>query len=406
MTYAQQDVPLHDGRRVGPDRHDARPITITTTTRLIGGLFNAPFVDARRSALNTNDLRGKITADQGQDGRHHRRREEQRSAARYTVPAGNLFPPSGTAPRLAPRSTRWASATRSGSRSTRTTSPTSATTRPTPTRPQQFRGPAGTGRFEIVREPANYGWPICYKTDLAATTSWDFNTSTPLERPARPPLRLRRRRRSTNDSRWNVERRPDGRAWPDQPPADHEPRDLVLVPGQPAARTRWGPRASATTGRTPCDPPAPGSTTPCPRLFPELYTGGVGPHGIAKYDYDAGNPNTDQVPALLRRRRSSWASSPRTRCARSGSTRRTASSRSTSSSTAAPSARVRRRARSSATTRWTCSWAPTATSTCSRTATGSSPPTPTRACTAGSTSRASAPRSPSSPPRRRTARSR
>ena len=31
---------------------------------------------------------------------------------------------------------------------------------------QRSRGPAGTGRFEIVRKPANYGWPTCYKRDL------------------------------------------------------------------------------------------------------------------------------------------------------------------------------------------------------------------------------------------------
>ena len=42
---------------------------------------------------------------------------------------------------------------------------------------------------------------------------------------------------------------------------------------------------------------APGSTTECPRLFPELYTGGVAPHGIVKYHYDAANTNTKKFPA-------------------------------------------------------------------------------------------------------------
>ena len=41
---------------------------------------------------------------------------------------------------------------------------------------------------------------------------------------------------------------------------------------------------------------APGSTTECPRLFPELYTGGVAPHGIAKYNYDSANPNPNKFP--------------------------------------------------------------------------------------------------------------
>src|SRR6185436_6998818 len=35
----------------------------------------------------------------------------------------------------------------------------------------------------------------------------------------------------------------------------------------------------------------------CPQLFPELGTGGVGPHGAAKYDYDRRNPNPTKFPA-------------------------------------------------------------------------------------------------------------
>src|SRR5215212_1561144 len=46
------------------------------------GLYNAPFVDARRSALNTNDLRGKIL------------RITVQPDGSYTIPPGNLF--SGT----------------------------------------------------------------------------------------------------------------------------------------------------------------------------------------------------------------------------------------------------------------------------------------------------------------------
>ena len=44
-------------------------------------------------------------------------------------------------------------------------------------------------------------------------------------------------------------------------------------------------------------PIAPGSSTECPRLFPELYTGGVGAHGAAKYNYDPANPNPKKFPA-------------------------------------------------------------------------------------------------------------
>ena len=35
---------------------------------------------------------------------------------------------------------------------------------------------------------------------------------------------------------------------------------------------------------------------PCPQLFPELFTGGVGPHGAATYDYDPANPSATKFP--------------------------------------------------------------------------------------------------------------
>ena len=34
----------------------------------------------------------------------------------------------------------------------------------------------------------------------------------------------------------------------------------------------------------------------CPQLFPELFTGGVGPQGAAPYDYDPDNPSTTKFP--------------------------------------------------------------------------------------------------------------
>ena len=34
----------------------------------------------------------------------------------------------------------------------------------------------------------------------------------------------------------------------------------------------------------------------CPQLFPELFTGGVGPHGAAPYNYDPDNPSTTKFP--------------------------------------------------------------------------------------------------------------
>ncbi len=113
--------------------------------------------------------------------------------------------------------------------------------------PQQFRGPAGTGRFEIVRAPANYGWPICYKTDLPYYR-WDFNTSTPLDSPPAPfdcagatiP----------NDSRWNVNGGPTVEAGLTSLPPITNP-EIWYSYRDNAATNPQGTRASATMGRTP-----------------------------------------------------------------------------------------------------------------------------------------------------------
>ena len=170
------------------------------------------------------------------------------------------------------------------------------------------RGPAGTGRYEIVRTPANYGWPVCYKRDLG------FNKWSHHEWPATTPLTPAPNTNTQgvpatatpelladcggatipNASRWNLEGGPSvepGRA-------EVPPRSPIRTSG---TRTTTTPRASCSgrrARRTPVTPGpnAPGSLTECPRLFPELGTGGVGPHGSAKYNYDPANPNPKKFP--------------------------------------------------------------------------------------------------------------
>ena len=88
--------------------------------------------DARATSANTNDLRGKLL----------RVNPSRTDAAGYTIPAGNMFDEAAGhgGQDAAPRSTRWASATRSGSRSTRTRAGSaSPTTRPTPARTRRPR---------------------------------------------------------------------------------------------------------------------------------------------------------------------------------------------------------------------------------------------------------------------------
>ena len=87
--------------------------------------------DARATSANTNDLRGKLL----------RITPSRTDAAGYTVPAGNMFDEAAdTDDKTRPRSTRWASATRSASPSTRTRAGSaSPTTRPTPARTRRPR---------------------------------------------------------------------------------------------------------------------------------------------------------------------------------------------------------------------------------------------------------------------------
>jgi hypothetical protein len=142
---------------------------------------------------------------------------------------------------------------------------------PDSTPPVAQRGPSGTGRIEIVRKPANYGWPLCYKTDLPYF-QWDFNTATtrgtPFEcdNPEHGPR---------NTSRWNT-----GREF--SPPITNP--DIWYS----FREDLWG---------TPCFASYSGTTTQnCPRLFPELGQNGVAPHGAAKYNYDADSPSETKFP--------------------------------------------------------------------------------------------------------------
>ena len=77
--------------------------------------------------------------------------------------------------------------------------------------PGSSADPRAPGRVEIVRKPANYGWPLCFKTDLPYY-KWDFNTSTPLPSAAAPrPHRVRQPARGTAEHlELGRERRPDG----------------------------------------------------------------------------------------------------------------------------------------------------------------------------------------------------
>jgi cytochrome c len=236
-------------------------LTVTPTASCPDPCYNAPYVDARRSAGNTNDLRGKLL------------RIHVEPDGSYTIPGGNLFP-AGTA---GARPEIYAMGFRNPFRLNLDANDVAYLTdySPDAQTPTVFRGPAGTGRMEIVRQAANYGWPFCVAPELPYY-KWNFAAGTtqgePFDcaNPAKGP---------DNTSRWNT--------------------GLVQTPPltKPDLWYSYQDNNATTPLGTPC--PAYYTTSPpgtCPQLFPQLLTGGVGPHGAAPYKYDPANPNPAKFP--------------------------------------------------------------------------------------------------------------
>ncbi len=158
---------------------------------------------------NTNDLRGKVLRIKVKDGDIDRRpnRATQRGQ-RLHGPGGQPVPAEGDAPQRVPEI--YAMGFRNPYRvqvDEQRRRLRDATTRRTPTSRENFRGPAGTGRVEVVRKPSNYGWPLCCSLEAPRTTSGTFNSSRPLD-PANPKHYEcdNPNRGPSNTSRWNTGR--------------------------------------------------------------------------------------------------------------------------------------------------------------------------------------------------------
>jgi cytochrome c len=112
-----------------------------------------PAFDAQRTAANTNDLRGKIL----------RIRPGQRGG--YSIPAGNLFAP-GT-PQTRPEI--YAMGLRNPFRieiDRDTDAIYVGDYSPDNRNADPLRGPAGQGKWTVLRQPGNYGWPYCATAQL------------------------------------------------------------------------------------------------------------------------------------------------------------------------------------------------------------------------------------------------
>src|SRR5690606_7336566 len=142
-SHSETDVPQMTGD--GSGLQGTSTVTVTTTQE--GGWYWAPHVDARRSSLNTNDLRGKVL------------RIKVNADGSYSIPPGNLF---GEDSDPLTRPEIYAMGFRNPFRITLDANDVAYVTDYSPDSrvPEVFRGPAGTGRVEIVDEPANYGWPV------------------------------------------------------------------------------------------------------------------------------------------------------------------------------------------------------------------------------------------------------
>ena len=330
-----------------------------------GGWYQRPTGDARRSTLNTNDLRGKVLrikvkdgdiapaeankADFGAGRRVHdpgreslpargaaSRRQDAARGLRDGLP--EPVPPAGGRERRRVRHRLLAG--RARRRSAAAGPQASAAWRSSAIRPTTAT------RSATRASSATTGGT---SSEFAPGTT---TVGTPLDNPPQP-VDCGAPTRSPNDSRWIRRRRPGQRARPAPSAARHRPGHLVLLPRQQRRRRRSARRASATTRRRP-GPIAPGSTTECPRLFPELFTGGVGPHGAAKYHYDPANPNTKKFPPYYDNSVFLGEFTQDTlREIKLDSQNRVF--KINSSSTAARRTSRTRRSHSSATTRWTCS---------------------------------------------------
>lgn len=188
-----------------------------------------PAFDAQRSAGNTNDLRGKLL------------RIHVEADGTYTIPDGNLFPPGTdlTRPEIylmgLRNPFRFAADRRRGVVYLADYAPDARAA-------DAARGPIGTGKWTIVREPGNYGWPWC-ATAERAYVDYDFASGV------------------------------SGATFDCAAPANTSPHNtgLTALPPvtQPDVFYSYGPSDE----------------------FPELGSGGIGPMAGPAYVYDADNPS-------------------------------------------------------------------------------------------------------------------
>ncbi len=293
--------------------------TAAATTAQEGGWFQRPTGDDRRSTTNTNDLRGKILRINVKGtitSADFNKADTGSGTGAYTIPAGNLrdyaqasYPAvasqTGFAAKFRPEI--YAMGFRNPFRIQVDENDVAYITDYSPDSnvPQRGRGPSGVGRVEIVRKPSNYGYPLCYSSKLGYN-KWNFQEFAPgtttvgIPATTPPSNDCGRTDGLPNESRWVRDGGPGFEPGLALTPPVSDPdiwysyRDNT-VPSADGTINALGTPCAAYYAPTP-GPIAPGSSTECPRLFPNLFSGGVAPHGAVKYHYDASNPSTTKFP--------------------------------------------------------------------------------------------------------------
>ena len=155
----------HDGNLYLSTGDDSNPFSSDGFAPIDSSPNRNPVFDARRSAGNTNDLRGKIL-----------RIKPRANRGGYTIPEGNLFREgrAKTKPEIYAMGLRnpfrFGVNRDNGDIYVGDYSPDAD-------RADPARGPAGQGRWLVIRKPANYGWPFC-ATHKLPYVSYDFATKT------------------------------------------------------------------------------------------------------------------------------------------------------------------------------------------------------------------------------------
>jgi cytochrome c len=193
-----------------------------------------PAFDAQRSAANTNDLRGKLL------------RIHVESDGTYTIPEGNLFAvgTEQTRPEI------YAMGLRNPFRFSvdrQRNIVLLADYAPDAPVPNPERGPAGTGKWVVVRGPTNFGWPYC-ATAALPYVDYDFATSS------------------------------SGVPFDCNAPANESPHNtgLTSLPAVAQPDVFYSYQVS--------------------QRFSELGAGGIGPMAGPAYVYDAANPSPTKWP--------------------------------------------------------------------------------------------------------------